>query len=48
MLLIIGALTNRMIAVLWIIAVLANLTAVQRVVYTLRELRRRGRTSDPR
>ena len=47
-LLIVGALTNRMIAVLWVIAVLANLTAVQRVVYTLRELRRRGRTSDLR
>ena len=42
-LIIVGALTNRMVAVLWIIAVLSNLTAVQRVVYTLRELRR-GRT----
>jgi CDP-diacylglycerol--glycerol-3-phosphate 3-phosphatidyltransferase len=41
-LLIVGALTNRMVAVLWIIAVLANLTALQRVVYTLRELRRGG------
>jgi CDP-diacylglycerol--glycerol-3-phosphate 3-phosphatidyltransferase len=39
-LIIVGALTNRMVAVLWIIAVLSNLTAVQRVVYTLRELRR--------
>jgi len=37
-----GALTNHMIAVLWVIAVLANLTAVQRVVFTLRELRRIG------
>lgn len=46
-LLIVGALTNHMIAVLWVIAVLANLTAVQRVVYTLLELRRRGRTSEP-
>ena len=44
-LLIVGALTNHMIAVLWVIAVLANLTAVQRVVYTLRELHERGRTS---
>jgi len=42
-LIVVGALTNRMVAVLWIIAVLSNLTAVQRVVYTLRELRR-GRT----
>jgi CDP-diacylglycerol--glycerol-3-phosphate 3-phosphatidyltransferase len=38
-----GALTNRMVAVLWVIAVLANLTAVQRVVFTLRELHRSGR-----
>ena len=44
-LLIVGALTNHMIAVLWVIAVLANLTAVQRVVYTLRELQARRRTS---
>ena len=44
-LLIVGALTNHMIAVLWVIAVLSNLTAVQRVVYTLRELHERGRTS---
>ena len=43
-LIVVGALTNRMVAVLWIIAVLSNLTAAQRVVYTLRELRR-GRTS---
>jgi CDP-diacylglycerol--glycerol-3-phosphate 3-phosphatidyltransferase len=42
-LLIVGALTNRMVAVLWVIAVLSNLTAIQRVVYTLRELRRAGR-----
>ena len=37
-----GALTNRMVAVLWVIAVLANITAVQRVVFTLRELQRSG------
>ena len=37
-----GAVTNHMIAVLWVIAVLANITAVQRVVFTLRELRRMG------
>ncbi|HEY5907287.1 MAG TPA: CDP-alcohol phosphatidyltransferase family protein [Vicinamibacteria bacterium] len=41
-LLVVGALTNRMVVVLWIIAVLGNLTALQRVVYTLRELRRAG------
>ena len=38
--LILGALTNRMLPALWIIAVLANLTAVQRVVYTYVELKR--------
>ena len=38
--LILGALTNRMSAVLWIIAILSNLTALQRIVYTLVELRR--------
>jgi len=42
-LLVLGALTNHMIAVLWVIAVLANLTALQRIVYTLRELHRCGR-----
>jgi CDP-diacylglycerol--glycerol-3-phosphate 3-phosphatidyltransferase len=39
-LLIAGALANRMVAALWIIAVLSNLTAVQRVVYTYLELKR--------
>jgi CDP-diacylglycerol--glycerol-3-phosphate 3-phosphatidyltransferase len=39
-LLIVGALLNRMTAVLWVIAVLANVTAVQRVVYTLTALKR--------
>ncbi len=38
--LILGALFNRMSAALWIIAVLANVTAVQRVVYTLVVLHR--------
>ena len=42
-LLIVGALTNRMAAVLWIVAVLSNITAVQRVVYTYVELKRRWR-----
>ena len=51
-LLIVGALTNRMVAALWIIAVLSNLTAVQRVVYTYVELKQgwsriaRGETRD--
>jgi CDP-diacylglycerol--glycerol-3-phosphate 3-phosphatidyltransferase len=35
-----GALLNRMVAVLWIIAVLSNVTAIQRVVYTYVELKR--------
>jgi CDP-diacylglycerol--glycerol-3-phosphate 3-phosphatidyltransferase len=39
-LLIAGAVLNRMVAVLWIIALLANITAIQRVVYTYVELRR--------
>ncbi|HEX6737471.1 MAG TPA: CDP-alcohol phosphatidyltransferase family protein [Vicinamibacteria bacterium] len=39
-LLVLGALANRMVAVLWVIAVLSNLSAVQRVVYTYVELKR--------
>jgi CDP-diacylglycerol---glycerol-3-phosphate 3-phosphatidyltransferase len=39
-LLVVGALTDRMVAVLWIIAVLSNITAVQRVVYTYVELKK--------
>jgi CDP-diacylglycerol--glycerol-3-phosphate 3-phosphatidyltransferase len=39
-LLIVGAIFNRMVAVLWIIAVLSNITAIQRVVYTYVELKR--------
>ena len=39
-LLIAGALTNRMGAALWIIAILANVTALQRVVYTYFELKK--------
>jgi CDP-diacylglycerol--glycerol-3-phosphate 3-phosphatidyltransferase len=39
-LIVIGAVFNRMAAVLWIIAVLANVTAVQRVVYTYVELKK--------
>jgi CDP-diacylglycerol--glycerol-3-phosphate 3-phosphatidyltransferase len=41
-LLITGALANRMAAVLWVIALLSNLTALQRIVHALRELRRSG------
>jgi CDP-diacylglycerol--glycerol-3-phosphate 3-phosphatidyltransferase len=39
-LLIVGAILNRMVAVLWIIAVLSNITAIQRVIYTYVELKR--------
>jgi CDP-diacylglycerol--glycerol-3-phosphate 3-phosphatidyltransferase len=39
-LLILGAVLNRMVAVLWIIAVLSNLTAIQRVVFTYVGLKR--------
>jgi len=39
-LLIVGAIFNRMVAVLWIVAILSNVTAVQRVVYTYVELKR--------
>jgi len=43
-LLVVGALANRMVAVLWIIAVLSNVTAVQRVVYTYGELKKGWRS----
>jgi len=39
-LLIAGAVLNKMVAVLWIIAVLSNVTAIQRIVYTYVELKR--------
>jgi CDP-diacylglycerol--glycerol-3-phosphate 3-phosphatidyltransferase len=39
-LLVVGAVFNRMAAVLWIIAVLSNATAIQRVVYTYVELKK--------
>jgi CDP-diacylglycerol--glycerol-3-phosphate 3-phosphatidyltransferase len=39
-LLIAGAVLNRMVAVLWIVAILSNLTAIQRIVYTYVELKR--------
>jgi len=38
--LILGGLTNRMVGALWIIAVLSNVTAIQRVVYTYFELKK--------
>jgi CDP-diacylglycerol--glycerol-3-phosphate 3-phosphatidyltransferase len=38
--LILGALTNSMSVVLWIIAVFSNLTALQRIIYTYVELKR--------
>jgi CDP-diacylglycerol--glycerol-3-phosphate 3-phosphatidyltransferase len=50
-LLVLGALTNRVVGVLWIIAVLSNLTAVQRVAYTYSQLKRGSRresTGGPR
>ncbi len=40
-LVIIGALFNRMAPVLWVIAVLANITVVHRIVYTYRQTRER-------
>jgi CDP-diacylglycerol--glycerol-3-phosphate 3-phosphatidyltransferase len=46
-LLILGALTNRMAAALWVIAVLANVTAAQRVVFTYVELKRGWLRSSP-
>jgi CDP-diacylglycerol---glycerol-3-phosphate 3-phosphatidyltransferase len=45
-LLVVGAVFNRMSLVLWIIAILSNVTAIQRVVYTYFELRRIHRISD--
>src|SRR5262245_16112289 len=39
-LLIIGALSNRMAPVLWVMAILSNWTVSQRIWYTWRELRR--------
>jgi CDP-diacylglycerol---glycerol-3-phosphate 3-phosphatidyltransferase len=39
-LIIIGALFNRMAAVLWVIAVLSNLTVIHRMIYTWQEARR--------
>jgi CDP-diacylglycerol--glycerol-3-phosphate 3-phosphatidyltransferase len=45
-LLIIGALSNRMEAVLWVLAVLGNWTVINRIYYTYRELPRRENAQD--
>lgn len=45
-LLIIGALFDRMAAVLWVMAFLSNLTVVQRIVHTWRESRRVGEAAE--
>jgi CDP-diacylglycerol--glycerol-3-phosphate 3-phosphatidyltransferase len=39
-LVIIGGLFNRMAQVLWVIAVLANITVISRMIYTWQETRR--------
>lgn len=39
-LVILGALFNKMVPVLWLVAVLSNVTAIQRIVYTYVELKR--------
>jgi CDP-diacylglycerol--glycerol-3-phosphate 3-phosphatidyltransferase len=39
-LIIAGAILNHMVAVLWVIAILSNVTAIQRIVYTYVELKR--------
>jgi CDP-diacylglycerol--glycerol-3-phosphate 3-phosphatidyltransferase len=41
-LIIIGALANRMAPVLWVIAVLSNITVIGRIIYTWEETRRTG------
>lgn len=48
-LLIIGALFNRMAPVLWVMAVLSNVTVIHRIVHTWRESRKRAEVevSDP-
>ena len=46
-LIIIGALWDRMAAVLWIIAVLSNITVVHRIVYTWQHTRKDAATPSP-
>ncbi len=47
-LLIIGALSNRMEAVLWVLAVLGNWTVITRIYYTWKELPRPEPAAEPR
>jgi len=47
-LIILGAVLNHVVGVLWLIAVLANLTAIQRIFYVHRELKRGEATGGPR
>ena len=47
-LIIIGALFNRMAPVLWVLAVLSNLTVIHRIVHTWRETRRLDELQDAR
>jgi len=46
-LIIIGALTNRMAPVLWVIAVISNITVIARIVYTWEETQRIGQSKQP-
>jgi CDP-diacylglycerol--glycerol-3-phosphate 3-phosphatidyltransferase len=46
-LLVIGGLTNRMEAVLWVLAVLGNWTVINRIYYTWKELPARSQTQNP-
>ena len=41
-LIIIGALANRMAPVLWVIAVLSNITVISRIIFTWEETKRIG------
>lgn len=46
-LIIIGALTNRMAPVLWVIAVISNITVIARIIYTWEETQRIGQSVQP-
>ena len=46
-LIILGALVDRMAAVLWVMAILSNVTVIHRCVYTWREMRGRGDPLQP-
>jgi CDP-diacylglycerol--glycerol-3-phosphate 3-phosphatidyltransferase len=45
-LIIIGALFNRMAQVLWVIAILSNITVIHRMIYTWQETRRGGHAQE--